>query len=108
MAQPHRRGPLLRRRNVVAVGVVALLIGSAAVATDTLRAGYYFGRVVARAELFLNPPPDRDTAVTVASTPRPRGLAAASAATDSAAPSSTDVAVGASIGPSAQPASRRR
>ena len=52
-----------------------LIVGSAAIATDTLRAGYYFGRVVARAELFLNPPPDRDTAATVASTPRPRGVA---------------------------------
>ena len=102
MHQPRRRGPLLRPRNVVAVGVVALLISSAAVATDTLRAGYYFGRVVARAELFLNPPPDRETAVTVDSTPRPRGSAAAAS---EAAPSGGVTAAGASIAPSTAPAS---
>jgi hypothetical protein len=73
---PRSRRP--RRRIVLVLLVAVLAVGAlAAVVTDTLGAGYAFGRVVARVELFLNPPPDRETAVTVEATPRPRGSAAA-------------------------------
>ncbi|MGZ6257248.1 MAG: hypothetical protein ACXWQ6_02065 [Candidatus Limnocylindrales bacterium] len=58
------------RRVLVALVVIAIL-GSAAVVTDTLGAGYAFGRVVAHVELWLNPPPDRPTLATVDVTPEP-------------------------------------
>ena len=78
-----RRGPALPslssrpdpdRRLVIAVVAAVLAVGAlgaVAVATDTLGAGYAFGRVVARVNLFIDPPPDRATLPTVEITPRP-------------------------------------
>ncbi|HTS15905.1 MAG TPA: hypothetical protein VMH24_09550, partial [Candidatus Sulfotelmatobacter sp.] len=49
----------------------AALVGSGAIVTDTLGAGYAFSRVVAHVSLWLNPPPDRPTVATVEVTPEP-------------------------------------
>jgi hypothetical protein len=61
---------------VASLLVACVVVGSGMIATDTLRAGWAFGRVMAHVGLFLNPPPDRPTVATVESTPRPRGLTA--------------------------------
>lgn len=56
---------------ILGIAVVGGAVGTAAVATDTFRAGYYFGRVVAHVDLALFPPPDRTTPPTVEVTDAP-------------------------------------
>ena len=71
---PPSRRPRTRRawlRIAFAIGLVVGLVGTAAVATDTLRAGYYFGRVLAHVRLALFPTPDRPTVATVEVTDPP-------------------------------------
>lgn len=55
---------------VVAVALVCL-VGVTAVRNNVLGAGERFDRLVARVELFLDPPPDRPTVPTVVVTQRP-------------------------------------
>src|SRR4051812_7570999 len=67
----HRRG-LLWRLLVAAVLVIAVLavVGTAAVYLDVAGSRGRASRLIARVELFLNPPPDRPTG-DVLMTPRP-------------------------------------
>jgi hypothetical protein len=82
------------------------VLGTAAVATDALGAGYAFSRVVARVELFLDPPPDRATLPTVATDPRASGASSPSPApSPSPEPSPSDRAIAPSPPPSAPPLS---
>ena len=55
----------------VVVLVLASLMGISAIWTNALGAGDRFDRLVARIELFLDPPPRRPTLETVVVTPRP-------------------------------------
>jgi hypothetical protein len=56
---------------ILGIPVVGGAVGTAAVATDTFRAGYYFGRAVAHVDLALFPPSDRTTPPTVEVTDAP-------------------------------------
>src|SRR4051794_38487904 len=73
----HRRG-LLPRLLVAAVLVIGVLavVGTAAVAFDVAGARGRASRLIARVELFLDPPPDRPTR-DVRTTPRPSAQATA-------------------------------
>jgi hypothetical protein len=69
---PPRHRALRRRWRLalLAVGVVAML-GIGAIWTNALGAGERFERVVARIEVWLDPPPNRPTLPTVVVTPEP-------------------------------------
>ncbi|MFI5262367.1 MAG: hypothetical protein ACHQZR_07430 [Candidatus Limnocylindrales bacterium] len=56
---------------LVALMLACTIVGSAAIVTDTLGAGYAFSRVLAHVALILDPPPDRPTVATVDVTPEP-------------------------------------
>jgi hypothetical protein len=79
MTEPSsRRGP---SRRILATGIFAALalVGFLAVSTNALGAADRLDRVLARIELFLDPPPDRPTQATVVVTPRPSAGASAPA-----------------------------
>ena len=95
---PGRVRPWSRRhwRRLIALGIALVLIGSTAVVTNAFGAGYAFGRVVAHVALWLNPPPDRPTLVTIDVTPEPSSASTQAptgtvGATHSAPPARTPV-----------------
>ena len=73
--------PAVRRRKrrriwpyfAIAFAIVALL-GTTAISVNAFGVGERYEHLVARVELFLDPPPDRPTRATVAITPRPVAL----------------------------------
>jgi hypothetical protein len=103
VVKPHRRASSRRARlgrilgAVLLLGLIGGVLATAAIATDTFGAGEKWEHLVARIELWLFPPPDRNTLPTVAVTPRPASpapIAAASSgppASGSPAPSATPV-----------------
>jgi hypothetical protein len=67
-ARPRRRRPVWPFLTFIALVAVA---GTGAVAVDAFGVGTRFENLVARVELFLNPPPDRPIRATVVITPKP-------------------------------------
>lgn len=103
----RRRGRSRRRTALIAILVAGLaggVVGSAAIATDTLGAGHLYERLLAKVDRLLAgpPPPDRSTEPTVVVTPEP----------DSPAPSPTPTValasgrVPPSVGPTPTPIPR--
>jgi hypothetical protein len=77
VVKPHRRSVSRRARagrvigGLLLIGLAGGVLATAAIATDTLGAGEKWEHLVAKVDLLLFPPPDRDTLPTVAVTPRP-------------------------------------
>jgi hypothetical protein len=79
MTRPSSSVPRRRRRfgaRRIAIALVAVLLAgtltaAGAVYTNTLGAGDRFASLLERIDLIIDPPPDRPTAPTIASTPRP-------------------------------------
>ena len=96
----HRNRRLVRLTGVGLIAV-ALAVGltAGAVWTNAFGAGERFDNLVARIELFLDPPPDRPTLPTVTVTPPP-GATASPRVTPSTGPSTSP---GASLEPSPAP-----
>jgi hypothetical protein len=111
-----RRARAARRLRRIVVGALVLgVVGgialSAAIATDTFGAGQRFSNLVARIELVLDPPPDREIPPIVTVTPRPTVVPTASPiAVPSASPSGSGSAAPPepTVEPTPEPTPERR